>query len=136
MARMGRLAGSLLVESEGTYSLVGFPKEPCDFAKHGLGTPPAPEAWGGPFVTLAHTAHVDLGNVILSFSLEGPALLSALAARLLVTRNSSVSERLYRQIVEADDEGNVAPGVRDARWLTDMPLHLWTIVRDSVLRCS
>jgi hypothetical protein len=136
MARVGRLAGSLLVESEDTYSLVGFPKEPCDFAKHGLSTPPAPEAWGGPFITLAHAGTVDLGDVILTFNMEGPALLTALAERLLVARNSSVSERLYRQIVEADDEGHVAPGVRDARWLTDMPMHLWTIVRDTVLRCS
>ena len=39
MARVGRLSGAILAESEGAYFLVGDLKEPCDFSARGFEAP-------------------------------------------------------------------------------------------------
>jgi hypothetical protein len=138
MARVGRLAGSLLVATLGNYYLVGFPKEPCDFAARGFAPPPLPEAWPGHAVQLTPEpgAFIDLGSVVLSLECEGTALVACLVERLIVQRNGSVSERLWRLIVGAADEGHVRPGIHEARYLAELPTPLWNIVREAVLRCS
>jgi hypothetical protein len=72
----------------------------------------------------------------LELSLEGPALLQALSARLLIERNGSVSERLWRLILSPDPDVELDPAaVVDARWLGEVPAHLWQMVRETVLRC-
>ena len=49
MARVGRLAGALLAETEGRYFLVGNTKEPCDFRALGVEPPPEIDALKRPF---------------------------------------------------------------------------------------
>jgi len=69
--------------------------------------------------------------------LEGEALARVLAERFIITRNGSVSERLWRLVIQCgrvDDEDTPA-GAVDARWLGAMPAPMWQIVRDAVLRC-
>jgi hypothetical protein len=55
-------------------------------------------------------------------------LAAIVKARLTITRNDSVSERLWRLITS---DGNTR-----AEWLIAMPTAVWEIVRDTVLRCS
>ena len=139
MARVGRLAGALLAETEGVYFLVGNTKEPCDWTKAGFEPPPVDPS-AGAFLELAPLRPIELSVPHLTMGLEGEPLARALAARFLVERNGSVSERLWRLVIHRgvpdedfpeDDEARVV----DAGWLAEMPAPIWKIVRDTVLRC-
>ena len=136
MARVGRLAGALLAETGGQYYLVGNTKAPCDFPKLGAELPFEIDAMKRPFMALATRAPIDRGPTVLEMSLEGDALAERLAACFVIRRTGSVSERLWRLVTGAD-EGDDAPlGTFDARWLGEMPLAVWAIVQDTVLKCS
>jgi hypothetical protein len=106
VARIGRWMGAIVVEADGRQLMVGNPKEPCEFQ------PPVPL---GSVVEVRDDGDLD-------------ALARLVHARLVIQRNDSVSERLWR-IVTHD-------GATAAQWLVDVPAHVWDIVRDSVLRCS
>lgn len=51
--------------------------------------------------------------------------------RLVIHRNASVSERLWRLVTQGEAEPRT-----DARWLGQMPASVWNVVRDGVLKCS
>jgi hypothetical protein len=137
MARVGRLAGAILAESNGEYFLVGNTKIPCDWAAAGFERPvelnPAKHA----FLRLSQSGPVALGSPHLLFTLEGEALASELAQRFVIERNGSVSERLWRLVLQRGDvDAEEEPqGPVDARWLGEIPAPIWQIVRDTVLRC-
>ncbi len=140
MARVGRLAGALLVETEGEYFLVGNTKEPCDWQAAGF-EPPALDPSAARYVKLAARRAITLSSPHLAMSLEGEDLARALAQRFLVERNGSVSDRLWRLIVnrgvpeeDLPDDAN-QPATVDADWLGEIPAPIWKIVRDTVLRC-
>ncbi|MGH2652490.1 MAG: precorrin-3B C(17)-methyltransferase, partial [Actinomycetota bacterium] len=59
-----------------------------------------------------------------------------LARRFLIERNGSVSDRLWRLVIGADEEGEGPEEDEiDAQWLAEVPNRVWEIVRDTVLRC-
>jgi hypothetical protein len=120
-ARVGRYCGALVVESAGAQVLVGNPKEPC---------PEVPETLAAPFVK-ALTTRVPLSGCQLIVDGDASALAEVVAARLVIPRNGSVSERLWRLVTNQQSSGEV-----DARWLLTMPATIWDIVRDTVLKCS
>ena len=139
MSRVGRLAGALLAETEGAYFLVGNLKRPCDFAAAGFVRPAEEvDALARPWIRLQRSGPLAVAGPWLALSLEGEALARALAERLLVERNGSVSDRLWRLILSDDPDAEPPPPdtVADARWLGELPRHLWDIVRGAVLRCS
>jgi hypothetical protein len=141
MARVGRLAGAILAESRGDHYLVGQTKVPCDWAKAGFERPGEIDAPRRPFIRLARLAssgEVQLGSPYLTLSLEGDDLAAVLAARLVVERNGSVSERLWRLVVYGEVDGDREPPdpAIDARWLGEIPQGVWQVVRDTVLRCT
>jgi len=105
VARIGRWMGAIVVEARGAQRLVGEPKELCTFV------PPVP---------LSSPIEVD--------DRDADELAAILRARLVIARNQSVSERLWRLVTH--------DGATRAQWLVDAPAHVWEIVRDSVLRCS
>jgi hypothetical protein len=107
VARIGRWMGAIVVDKDGAQRLVGTPKEPCTFA------PPVPLS-----------SALALGERAEQLD----ALAAIVGARLVITRNDSVSERLWRLVAH--------DGATQASWLVDVPAHVWEIVRDSVLRCS
>jgi hypothetical protein len=139
MARVGRLAGAILAESGGRYFLVGNPKAPCDWEREGFASPGVVDAMKQPYVRLEAkrpTSEVAIGEPYLDVPLEGEALPALLAARFLIERNASVSDRLWRIVTNPEDA--LEPPARssiDARWLAEMPAPVWRIVRDSILRC-
>jgi hypothetical protein len=61
----------------------------------------------------------------------GEALAHTLAAKLVIARNGSVSERLWRLA-----RGEGATGEPRLQWLVEIPQPVWEIVRETVLRCS
>lgn len=134
MSRVGRLAGALLIETKGEYFLVGDLKEPCDFMKAGFQSPGEINAMEKPFVILTPLQPIHFPSPFLTMSLEGEKLARLLSERLLIERNGSVSDRLWRMILQASGAGNGA-GI-EARWLGEIPSGVWKIVRDNVLKCS
>lgn len=141
MARVGRLAGAFLAETEGQYFLVGNTKEPCDFAAMGFEPPVEVDALKRPYVRLSIARPVQLPAPWIDLDTEGEALARLLAERFLVERNGSVSERLWRLVIDPDGgpEGRGQPDGMEgisARWLGEMPSAVWRIVRDTVLRCT
>ena len=131
-ARVSRLAGAILVESEGQYYLVGNTKEPCDFAAAGFEPPAEPvDAMARPFVRLGRVREIALRAPVLTMDVAGEAAAARLAAAFVIERNGSVSERLWRLVTGDEPEAEI-----DARWLAQMPAQVWQVVRDTVLRCS
>jgi hypothetical protein len=137
VSRVGRLAGAILVETGGDHYLVGNLKRPCDFAAAGFEKPAAEiDALARPFVRLARSGPLAVPGPWLELALEGEPLLQALSARLLIERNGSVSDRLWRLILSPDPDATVDPdAVIQARWLGEVPAHLWQLVRDTILKC-
>jgi hypothetical protein len=136
MARVGRLAGAILVHTGDDYFLVGNTKEPCNFVLAGFDAPAELDMGAQHYVKLAPRRAVEVPEPCLVLEQEGEALVAALADRLLIKRNQSVSERLWRLLFDpSGDDDSPANGIVRARWLTEMPAEIWSIVRDTVLRC-
>ncbi len=136
MARVGRLGGAMLAETQGEYFLVGNLKEPCKFESHGLESPGELDAIKHPYIRLSATREVEMVGPHLLLNCEGEALPRLLAKRLLIERNASVSDRLWHLIINPDgDEDTLASNEIKCQWLVEMPTEIWQIVRDSVLRC-
>jgi hypothetical protein len=131
MARVYRLAGALLAETGGSHYLVGNPKRPCRWSDVGFVDPGLIDATARPYVALTPSGAPRLQGPHLVVRLEGEALAQAVASRLLISRNGSVSERLWTLVVGDDDAREEIP----AQWLLDMPESVWDVVRDAVLRC-
>ncbi len=140
MARVGRLAGAILVETASRYFLVGDLKEPCDFGRAGFQNPGAIEPLVRPYIELTPLRPITLAAPYLTLRTEGATLAELLARRLLIERNGSVSERLWRLVcrggADQDDLPPHGPAVVDANWLGEIPPGVWQVVRDAVLRCT
>jgi hypothetical protein len=131
MSIIGRLSGALLAETQGEFFLVGDLKEPCDFEREGFEAPTALPTAEQPFVRLQARAGARVSPPLLRLDVEGEALPRLLSERLVITRNASVSERLWRLVTRFEKVPDT-----DARWLGQMPSEVWNVVRDSVLKCS
>ena len=118
MARVGRWVGAIVVETAAGQWLVGNPKEPCA---------EVPDSLEAPYVRpLAAT--VPLSAPLAIEDGDGEAIARALAAKLVIQRNGSVSERLWRLVTH--------DGATRLQWLVEAPAAVWDLVRDTVLRCS
>jgi hypothetical protein len=136
MARVGRLAGALLAETGGEFFLVGNTKEPCDFEAAGFESPGEIDALERRYIRLAPRRAVELAAPYLRLDLEGEALAGLLAERLLIERNASVSDRLWRLLIDPSGQEELPEDEAvDVRWLAEIPAPIWGIVRDTVLRC-
>lgn len=136
MARVGRIAGALLAETGGEFFLVGNTKEPCDFDAAGFESPGEIDALERRYIRLAPRRAIELAAPYLSLDLEGEALAALLAERLLIERNASVSDRLWRLLIDPSGQEELPEDEAvDARWLAEIPAPIWGIVRDTVLRC-
>jgi hypothetical protein len=137
MARVGRLAGAILVETGGAYFLVGNTKRPCDWGAAGFEAPGEIDALARPYVRLGRAGPLNVGGPWIDVAVEGEVAAAMLAGRFLIERNGSVSDRLWRLVTGAGADGPDVPpeAVIDARWLAEVPAPIWGIVRDAVLRC-
>jgi hypothetical protein len=134
MARVSRLAGALILETEGRFFIVGNPKEPCDWSAHGFRDPGVIDAVREPYRELLSSGSPDLPGLALALPREGEALANELSERLVIKRNGSVSERLWNLISESVARQPL--DVIEARWLVELPEGIWNIVRNTVLRCT
>ncbi|MGH8511772.1 MAG: precorrin-3B C(17)-methyltransferase [Gammaproteobacteria bacterium] len=136
MARVGRLAGAILTETEGRWFLVGNTKEPCDFRSEGFEPPAAIDALKQAYIRLSVTGAARINPPCLTLALEGEALAQLLTRRFLIERNASVSDRLWRLVIGVDEEGEGPEAEEfDAQWIAEIPDRVWDLVRDTVLRC-
>lgn len=132
-SRVTRLAGGILVQTNGKYYLVGQLKEPCDFLKQGFESPSKTVLDGKKsYIPLKAIATVTSDEeIVLVMETQGEALAELLFKRFVILRNHSVSDRLWRVVASGkDDKGHV-----DARWLEQMPDDAWEIIKESILKC-
>ncbi len=135
MALIGRMAGSLIAETQGQYYMIGDIKVPCDFTARGLIAPGERNVLAQPYLRLEVPGVFQWDEgARLSCPLEGEALAQRLVDIFLILRNGSVSERLWRLVLSYSK--TVEPELHDGTWLIQMPIGIWDIVRDQVLRCS
>jgi hypothetical protein len=134
MAQIGRLAGAILAETEGRYYLIGDLKEPCDFVQAGFEPPTELETGVPAYRALTALRPITLTPPALTLSLEGEELAKRLTDFLVIKRNSSVSERLWRLVLPPEE--NEGRAEVDARWLGELPPAIWQIVQDRVLKCT
>ncbi|HKQ69709.1 MAG TPA: precorrin-3B C(17)-methyltransferase [Polyangiaceae bacterium] len=142
MAFVTRLAGAIVIVTEvdggPAFYVVGDTKVPCDWAVHGFLRPEARERSAVRYERLLPVGAVVLEPSAFAIELEGESAARLIADRMLVARNGSVSERLWRLVTgQADGDAPIASerGTNLARWIHEMPLDVWNVVRDSVLRC-
>lgn len=137
MALVGRLAGAILAETEGQFFLVGNPKEPCDFPAAGFEPPGVIDAMKQPVIRLSLLRPVHMPQPCLTIQIEGEALAQVLVDRFVIPRNGSVSDRLWRLVIDPKQTHQAAPaGTIDAQWLGEIPTEIWQIVRETVLKCT
>lgn len=140
MARVGRLAGGLLLETtldnRAAWFLVGDTKVPCDWHAAGFGTPRARDVVRERFIELEVCGAPVLIGTTLSVSLEGLSAARVLGERLTVNRNGSVSERLWALILGEEEVEAPSGRTIPCAWLCDMPSAVWEVVRDAVLKCT
>jgi hypothetical protein len=137
MARVGRLAGALLAQTEGSYFQIGALKEPCDWTAAGFERPVAEvDGLSRPLLRLAALAPVRVSGPALMLDLEGEALAAMLAERFIIQRTGLISERLWRLVLGLSDEHEPVLSEIDARWLGQLPPAIWHVVRESALKCS
>lgn len=137
MARVGRLAGAILAETQGEYYLVGNTKAPCDWTAAGFEPPGEIDALGRPFIRLSPRRPPEIEPPFLTLDVEGDALPGLLVDLFVIQRTGSVSERLWSLVTGASQEDDRPPAeVTQARWLGEVPPPIWRIVPDAVLRCT
>jgi precorrin-3B C17-methyltransferase len=138
MARVGRLAGALLLSTfdrgEPAWFLVGDTKVPCDWDAAGFVRPADRDASVARFIRLVPSGDPHLVAPMIEIGIEGEVAARMVADRLLVARNGAVSERLWRLLLGEDEAATRE--VIDARWLGEMPTRVWDVVRDAVLKCT
>lgn len=132
MSKVRRLAGGAVAETNGEYYLIGEVKEPCNFSKLGFESPPESDEDNRlPYRKLDVISTVILEDEhFLQMETEGKDLAKLLFKRFIITRNNSISNRLWNVVTCDQKEGPV-----DARWLEQMPDDAWDVIRDSILRC-
>lgn len=137
MSRVGRLGGALLVETSGEFYLVGNTKVPVAYAEHGFEKPALVDAMVNPFIRLAKCGEPRVAAPFLELAVEGEALAQLLAERLLIERNASVSDRLWRLLLNPAAPQETIDGESvDVTWFGQMPKQVWDVVRDTVLKCT
>ncbi|WHZ21694.1 MAG: Cobalt-precorrin-3 C(17)-methyltransferase [Nitrospira sp.] len=137
MARVGRLAGAILTETQGRFYLVGNTKVPCDWGEAGFEPPGEIDALIRPFIRLAPYRSVEVTPPYLVVEVEGERLPCLLAERFLIQRTGSISERLWQLVRgQRDEDSTPVADVTPAQWLGEIPQPIWQIVRDRVLRCT
>ena len=139
-AQLARLAGALLLRQADTFILIGNTKEPCDWAAAGFHAPPELTPANPEIRPLTLTAApIPMPPTALTLdcgSLPPDRVAAILANKLLIRRNASVSDRLWRIITGLTEESTTdSPLDPDATWLLTMPERVWNLVRDAALKC-
>jgi hypothetical protein len=136
IARIGRLAGAILAECDGTYLLIGNTKEPCNWEQSGFTKPTEIDARKTPVLQLEPLPNASISisspHLVLTLTREQKDTYApTIASRFLITRNASVSDRLWNLITEETSNPEL-----EATWLLNLPDPIWQIVRDTVLKCT
>ena len=77
-----------------------------------------------------------LTGTTLSIALEGLEAVRAIGDRLTVSRNGSVSERLWALILGEDEIEEPTGRTIPCAWLGETPAAVWNVVREAVLKCT
>lgn len=140
MARVGRLAGGLLLETHldgrTAWFLVGDTKVPCDWQAAGFDAPLQRDVLRQRYVQLVVSGTPALWGTTLSIAIEGTEAAQCIGDRLTVSRNGSVSERLWALILGEQEIEQPSGRIIPCAWLCQMPSSVWDVVREAVLKCT
>jgi len=140
MARVGRLAGGLLLETHldgrAVWYLVGDTKVPCDWQAAGFDVPPQRDVVRDRYTQLVASGTPALTGTTLSIAVEGVEAAQVIGERLTVSRNGSVSERLWALILGEEEIEQPSGRTIPCAWLCEMPSAVWNVVREAVLKCT
>ena len=137
MLKIGRCAGTLLVEIEDKFYIIGETKEPFDFTSMGLSNP---QALGESPIRLLE--QIDTTNpwetaschyIIHQTDQPFQEYLDRLSEIFIIRRNSMISERIWELVARIEEP--IPEDFWPAGWLFDSPEMVWDIVRDTMLRC-
>ena len=137
-AHIARLAGAILLETGETFFLIGNTKEPCNWVEAGFVAPEKIDAVHHPFIPLTPVRALQVGApcIRLECDITPAELAELIAARFLIARNGSVSDRLWRLVTgQTDLPASLHNQDIDGTWLAAIPDSVWSIVRDAVLQC-
>jgi hypothetical protein len=131
------MAGAIVAKTNDAYYMVGDRKQPLNFAEYGFHEIPERDPKEQPIVKLETLGdrEVKMESPQLLMDVEGEELAERLKELFMIHRNGSISERLWGLVGESSEPLDDQPDVIDARWLSQTPLEVWEIVRDSMLRC-
>lgn len=132
----GKLSGAIIFKSEGKIFLIGALKSPCCFDEYGL-SDPLEKNQSVQELTITSAERTKHLKFEFAVTLKGVEGAQEIYERLAIYRNSSISERLTSLVKEVN-QSIIIEGVsyRDARWMEAVPLPVWSIVRESMLKCS
>jgi hypothetical protein len=116
--------------------LVGDTKVPCDWQAAGFAPPPQRDVIQERFVQLEVRGAPSFSGTTLSLPLEGREAAREIGERLTVSRNGSVSERLWALVLGEDELDQPTGRTIPSAWLCETPVAVWNVVREAVLKCT
>ncbi len=132
---IGRIGGAILLKTGDSYSLVGKVKTPVDFESFGFHSPEENDSkFSVLIVSDPLLVEKNQYEILISFPKDpSPEDLYDL---FVIYRNSSVSERLLNYV--KDNSPKVIwenKEYMDARWLGNSPKQVWSVFRETILKC-
>jgi hypothetical protein len=124
------------LSNRAAWFLVGDTKVPCDWRSAGFEPPRERDVIRERFVELEVCGAPALIGTTLSVGLVGQDAARVIGERLTVSRNGSVSERLWTLILGEDEIEAPSGRTIPCEWLCEMPAEVWNVVRESVLKCT
>jgi len=122
---------------QSAWFLVGDTKVPCDWTAAGFASPsPERDVIRQRYVQLEVRGAPVLTGTTLSIALEGEEAARAIGERLTVSRNGSVSERLWALIIGDEEVESPSGRTIPCAWLCETPAAVWNVVREVVLKCT
>lgn len=152
MAYLYRLSGAMILTDGERAYLVGNLKRPCDFVGKGFEDPgPIDDAPERPWRPLTPTRAVCVEGEAVHLPRCDDETAARLASRFLITRNASVSERIWGMVLDegspviradgderltsVDNAVSNTPAI-EGRWIVESPDFMFDSMREQVLRCS
>ncbi|QOI52787.1 precorrin-3B C(17)-methyltransferase [Leptospira interrogans] len=135
LAYIGRLGGAILFKTLEKFYIIGKLKNSICFEEYGFQNP------GENYNKYLELKIVDMEKVLnfpfeFSMFLPNQILPEEIYEKLVIHRNSSISERLLNYAYEKSERVFLnGQEYRDISWLGIIPLEVWNLVRGILLKC-
>ncbi|TGJ99478.1 precorrin-3B C(17)-methyltransferase [Leptospira semungkisensis] len=132
---IGRIGGAIVFKNVNSFYLIGKFKQPTDLKEFGFYDIPEQE---NKLVTLIAKDEeiVDKLKFDALISLPNSTTPEFIYDLFVIYRNSSVSERLWNYVLDNSNKIQwKGTEYVDARWLGNSPKQVWSVFRETILKC-